>query len=395
MALPLNFMTIHLLDNHIDMPSIRNGHPGPASHDIRSNSVNGVSVTNLPVIGNGVPPPVGVATPPNTLLIHHISHVLYYPINISASGVSKRMLTPQSSQSYPSGGHVSSHPFTRLIRFISSGREMWGEPVDQSLDVGMAYAKNVPIYAHVLSGHSPWTLQGRTGQVVQVDELLSPISPNQAGTVRAIGLSYVDHARELNQPLPSAPSVFFKPPTTIANPGEAIPVPRCAQHDEVDYEVELAVVLGRDCKNVAPDDAIDFILGWTCANDLTARRVQETSSQWGYSKGFDKFLPLGPCLVSTALLPDPRDLVLETRLNGEVVQNGSARNMIWPVSELISHLSQGTTLPAGTVIITGTPPGIGASRGVWLRDGDEVRCSISGGIAQPHIEPKPESPLRC
>lgn len=182
-------------------------------------------------------------------------------------------------------------------------------------------------------------------------QLLSPISPNQAGTVRAIGLSYVDHARELNQPLPSAPSVFFKPPTTIANPGEAIPVPRCAQHDEVDYEVELAVVLGRDCKNVAPDEAIDFILGWTCANDLTARRVQETSSQWGYSKGrslakldfpidgrltlsgFDKFLPLGPCLVSTALLPDPRDLVLETRLNGELVQNGSARNMIWPVSE--------------------------------------------------------------
>lgn len=198
------------------------------------------------------------------------------------------------------------------------------------VSVGMAYAKNVPIYAHVLSGHSPWTLQGRTGQVVQVDEvspsvnvhpcpqsisdrqhfthrskqgwpcrmtsktlrslsslsqLLSPISPNQAGTVRAIGLSYVDHARELNQPLPSAPSVFFKPPTTIANPGEAIPVPRCAQHDEVDYEVELAVVLGRDCKNVAPDQAIDFVLGWTCANDLTARRVQETSSQWGYSKG--------------------------------------------------------------------------------------------------------------
>jgi 2-keto-4-pentenoate hydratase/2-oxohepta-3-ene-1,7-dioic acid hydratase in catechol pathway len=105
------------------------------------------------------------------------------------------------------------------------------------------------------------------------------------GTIRATGLNYTDHASELGMALPTVPSLFFKPAEALAHPGEAIPIPPCAQNDEVDYEVELAIVIGRPCRNVSADEALDYVLGWTCANDLTARRLQEQCSQWGYSKG--------------------------------------------------------------------------------------------------------------
>lgn len=165
------------------------------------------------------------------------------------------------------------------------------------------------------------------------------------------------------------PELFFKPGQCLANPGEEVPVPRCAQNNEVDYEVELAIVIGRPCRNVTASEATQYILGWTCANDITARELQKQCSQWGFSKGmcvasvtsttnvqrwmvwttqqpdrstptsssltigFDKFCPLGPVLVSAAALPDPHDVTLQTRVNGQLVQSGSAKNMIWHVSE--------------------------------------------------------------
>lgn len=116
-------------------------------------------------------------------------------------------------------------------------------------------------------------------------QLLAPISPSECGTIRATGLNYTDHARELNMAIPSVPELFFKPGQSLANLGEAVPVPVCAQNNEVDYEVELAIVIGRPCRNVTASEATQYVLGWTCANDLTARNIQKQCSQWGYSKG--------------------------------------------------------------------------------------------------------------
>lgn len=121
--------------------------------------------------------------------------------------------------------------------------------------------------------------------VALIPQLLSPVSEEQVGTIRATGLNYTDHALELGLPLPPVPSLFFKPAAALANPGEQIPIPICAQDNQVDYEVELAIVIGRRCRNVSPGDALKYVLGWTCANDLTARKLQDQCSQWGYSKG--------------------------------------------------------------------------------------------------------------
>ncbi|KAL1410304.1 hypothetical protein Q8F55_004310 [Vanrija albida] len=270
---------------------------------------------------------------------------------------------------------VPQWPWRRLIRFVTEdGREVLGEPVDGNID-------RVRLQAEILDAKSPWDLDARrSGEIAVVKQLLSPLTAEQVGTIRATGLNYTDHALELGLALPSVPALFFKPAAALANPGDEIPVPIMAQDDEMDYEVELAIVIGRSARNVTAKNALDYVLGWTCANDLTARKLQEQSTQWGFCKGFDKFCPLGPCIVSTTALPDPRDVSLHTYLNGEEVQSGSAKKMIWHVSEIVEYVSRGTTLQPGTVILTGTPPGIGHSRGLWLRDGDEVRCSISGGI---------------
>jgi 2-keto-4-pentenoate hydratase/2-oxohepta-3-ene-1,7-dioic acid hydratase in catechol pathway len=151
----------------------------------------------------------------------------------------------------------------------------------------------------------------------------------------------------MNLPIPEVPSVFTKPANALADPGSAIPIPTIAQNEQLDYEVELAIVIGKDCKNVKSEEALNYVLGWTCANDLTARKEQKATSQWVFSKGesesscaqvtgltpgFDKFCPLGPCIVSTRALPDPQEVSLTTHVNGKIRQNGSASKMIWPIS---------------------------------------------------------------
>ncbi|CAD6565543.1 MAG: hypothetical protein TREMPRED_001519 [Tremellales sp. Tagirdzhanova-0007] len=274
--------------------------------------------------------------------------------------------------------------WSRLIRFLASdGHTYLGEPIDPERDVGLAFAAGEIISAHVIDAIVPWDGKAtRTGEVKTVFKLLSPVSAEMCGAIRATGLSYKDHAEEMHLPLPPVPVLFFKPSTTLADPSEVIPVPKVAQNDELDYEVELAIVIGRDAKNVKENEALEYVLGYTCANDLTARKHQETSSQWAYAKGFDKFCPLGPCLVSSRSLPDPHVVSLQTRLNGKLMQDGTAKKMIFPLAKVISYLSQGTLLKAGTVIITGTPPGIGNGRNpkVWLEDRDEVQCYISHGL---------------
>lgn len=184
----------------------------------------------------------------------------------------------------------------------------------------------------------------------------------------AVGLNYRSHAAELGMPVPDEPVLFMKPPSSVIGDGDAIVMP--PQSTRVDYEAELAVVIAAATRNVSPGEATSRILGYTCANDVTARDLQEKDGQWIRSKGFDTFCPLGPQVVPE--LPGPETEV-ELLLNGEVRQRGLVSDMIFTPEELVSFISHIMTLKTGDVILTGTPPGVGP-----LSPGDEATVRISG-----------------
>ncbi|KOS46866.1 hypothetical protein ACN38_g2192 [Penicillium nordicum] len=280
---------------------------------------------------------------------------------------------------------AAKHPvWKRWVRFrAEDGKIYGGEPVNPDIDVGQAIEKNVEVSVKVVTGNSALDYAASfTGEIKTIDELLSPVSQIEAGTVRCVGLNYKEHAAEMKLALPNTPTVFLKASTCIASASDPIILPSNVDHDEADYEVELAIVIGRQCKNVSVTEAADYVLGYAVANDVTARKHQEKTSQWSYAKGMDGFCPLGPCIVSTEKIPDAAALNLKTRLNGRIMQNGSADDMIFSIPEIVSYLSQGHTLLPGTVIITGTPCGIGISQSPpqFLQPGDELRISISHGL---------------
>ena len=173
---------------------------------------------------------------------------------------------------------------------------------------------------------------------------------------------------------------------------DIILLPRHLSSDRVDYECELAVVIGRDCKNVSASKAIDYVAGYTCANDVSVRDWQKNAGggQWCRGKTFDSFCPLGPYLVTPDEIPDPQNLKIRTLLNGEAVQNWSTNDMIFTVAQIIEFLSGSTTLPAGTVILTGTPHGVGMASTPprWLQPGDQVTIEIEkiGSLTNPVAE---------
>ncbi|KAK7746107.1 hypothetical protein SLS62_009567 [Diatrype stigma] len=277
----------------------------------------------------------------------------------------------------------------RLVRFIAEedGQEHIGEPVDEDQDVGAALAASEPVAIREFTGTSALDLTAEPGpRVLTIRRLLPPLSRSEVGTIRCVGLNYRNHAREMNLALPEHPTLFFKPATCLGAPNAPLVIPYQAAdpgHKEADYEAELAVVLGRAARNVDAADALGYVLGYACANDVTARRHQFRGAQWGFGKGFDGFAPLGPCLVSASRrLPDPAAIRLRTVLNGETMQDARADDMIFSVAELVAYLSQGTTLEAGTVILTGTPHGIGVSRDppVFLAPGDDLRVVMSHGL---------------
>ncbi|HSW46456.1 MAG TPA: fumarylacetoacetate hydrolase family protein [Phycisphaerae bacterium] len=215
-----------------------------------------------------------------------------------------------------------------------------------------------------------------TGRSAQIGRLLAPVQPVN---LIAIGLNYRKHAEEGGAPIPEAPVVFAKLTTCVIGPGEAIVLPADAP-DEVDYEAELAIVIGKTARNVSEADALKYVLGYTCANDVSARDCQiRRDKQWMRSKSFDTFGPLGPCLVVDPKL-DPNALPIRTILNGKVLQDSNTKDMIFPVPCLVSYLSRQFTLLAGTVIVTGTPEGVGCARKppVYLRAGDEITVEIEG-----------------
>lgn len=255
-----------------------------------------------------------------------------------------------------------------------------------------AYAEQLEANRYArLEGDPFWSLR-QTGEPVTPDRILAPINPR---AILCIGLNYRQHAAETNAPIPSVPVLFMKSLNTVQHPGEPIVLPRWLRSDKVDYECELAVVIGRDCRNVSRANALDYVLGYTCANDVSARDWQkEGGSQWCRGKSFDTFAPLGPCLVTPDEIPDPGKLRIRTLVNDEVLQDCSTGDMIFDVPTLIEFLSASSTLLAGTVILTGTPHGVGVARKPprFLQVGDRVKVEIDGigTLENPVIEEQVE-----
>ncbi len=216
-----------------------------------------------------------------------------------------------------------------------------------------------------------------TGELVPVARILAPIVP---AAILGIGLNYRHHAAESGARVPEYPILFVKTPNTLQNPGDPILLPVHLASDEVDYECELAVVIGRECRNASRENALDYVLGYTCANDVSARdwQIRRGGSQWCRGKCFDTFCPLGPWIVTADEIPNPNELAIKTILNGNEVQSWNTNDMIFDVPALIEFLSGSTTLFPGTVILTGTPHGVGMAQKppVWLQPGDSVTIEI-------------------
>ncbi|KAL1412155.1 hypothetical protein Q8F55_003162 [Vanrija albida] len=276
--------------------------------------------------------------------------------------------------------------YARLIRFLPTGasKPVIGEPVDAGLDVGIATYEGKPVEVNVLSGNSVLSPGERTGSTATVGKLLSPLAAEEVGTIRCIGLNYVDHAKEAKLPIPSVPTVFYKPATALADPFPAPTViPKSFVADNAaDYEAEFVVVIGKTAKNVPEDKAWEYVAGYTAANDVSSREAQFATSQWSYSKSFDGACPLGPAFVPANQVKDVAQLEIRGELNGKVVQKSKLDDLIFGVPRIVSHLSQGTTLLPGTIIVTGTPAGVGwaAEPRTLLHDGDEFRVFLSGGV---------------
>jgi 2-keto-4-pentenoate hydratase/2-oxohepta-3-ene-1,7-dioic acid hydratase in catechol pathway len=218
-----------------------------------------------------------------------------------------------------------------------------------------------------------------TNERIDVMSVLAPIEPK---TIYGIGLNYRKHAEETGAKIPEHPIVFLKSPTALQNPEGPIVLPRHLRSERVDFEGELGVVIGYECKNVSRAEAMNYVLGYTIANDVSARDWQKDwgGSQWCRGKTFDTFCPLGPALVTPSGLKNPNDLAIRTRVNGVTMQESNTRDMIFQIAEIIEFLSGSTTLEPGTLILTGTPEGVGMGRKppVYLKAGDVVEVEIEG-----------------
>jgi 2-keto-4-pentenoate hydratase/2-oxohepta-3-ene-1,7-dioic acid hydratase in catechol pathway len=228
-----------------------------------------------------------------------------------------------------------------------------------------------------------------SGRPADVKKLLAPVAPVD---IFCIGLNYRQHAEESRIAVPEFPIIFMKGVNSVCAHGDAIELPRVLESHEVDYECELAVVIGKAGKNITRKNALSHVLGYTCANDVSARdwQLRRGGGQWVRGKTIDTFCPLGPCIVTTDEIDNPNSLSIKTTLNDKVVQDWDTGDMIFDVPALIEFLSASTTLLPGTVILTGTPQGVGAARKppLWLRPGDTVTVEIEsiGQLTNPVAE---------
>lgn len=246
----------------------------------------------------------------------------------------------------------------KLLRFKKDGKDKTGV----SINGGM-----VEIHHSLLEASQSLFDDLERKEFYSMDEvkILPPVQPSK---VVCVGLNYRDHAEELNMDLPEEPILFLKPPTTIISHEDSIIYP--PQSHQVDYEAELAVVIGREARFVNQEDAFDYIAGYTALNDVTARDLQQKDGQWTRAKSFDTFCPLGPWIETEM---DPYNQNISLKLNNEVKQNSNTKNMIFHVDELVEYISHIMTLNPGDVIATGTPPGVGP-----MQVGDVVGVEVEG-----------------
>ena len=234
-------------------------------------------------------------------------------------------------------------------------------------------------------GNTFLILQKGDGDFEATDQRITPfqfLTPIDFRCIYAIGLNYRAHAEETGLEIPKYPMVFMKAPTAAQNPGDPIVLPRYLRSDKVDFEAELGVVIGRPCKNVKPEEALSYVLGYVCANDVSARDWQKEKGGGQFCRGktFDTFCPVGPCLATADEIPDPSKLTIRSFVNDDKMQESGIDDMIFDVPTLISFLSGSTTLLPGTLILTGTPSGVGEARDPkrYLVAGDEVTVEIEG-----------------
>jgi 2-keto-4-pentenoate hydratase/2-oxohepta-3-ene-1,7-dioic acid hydratase in catechol pathway len=247
----------------------------------------------------------------------------------------------------------------KIVRFKADGRTGYGV-----LRSGGIYQIDRSPFSSFKGGNSHALVTGRKYRLADV-RLLAPCRPSK---IVCVGLNYRSHANEMKQPFPPVPLLFIKPPSAVINPGDSIIRPRSARR--VDYEAELGVVIGQEAKDIARERVLEYILGYTCFNDVTERAVQKDDIQWTRAKGYDTFAPFGPW-IETEL--DPADIKVEAYLNGELKQSGSTGDLIFPVADLITFISGVMTLVPGDVIATGTPSGIGP-----MAAGDTIEIRVEG-----------------
>jgi len=220
---------------------------------------------------------------------------------------------------------------------------------------------------------------GQLGPAYPLNEVRLRAPLSRPGKIMAIGQNYMDHCRECNAPIPTRPIVFAKFPSSVIGPEDEIRW-RADLTSQVDWEVELGVVIGETARRVPEEHALDYVLGYTVVNDVTARDLQRGDGQWVRGKSLDTFCPVGPAIVTADEIPDPQNLAIRSFVNGTVMQDSNTREMIFGVRYLIAFLSAAFTLYPGDLIATGTPHGVGVGRKppVFLNDGDVVEVEVDG-----------------
>jgi 2-keto-4-pentenoate hydratase/2-oxohepta-3-ene-1,7-dioic acid hydratase in catechol pathway len=253
----------------------------------------------------------------------------------------------------------------KIIRFLCDPEEMlYG-----------VMSPERPASAAVIAGHIPgaWSV---TCREARIQRLLAPLVPVN---ILALGINYKKHGDETAMTYPKEPVLFIKATSSLTGPDAPILLPAAGPH-QVDYEAELAVVIGKAARNVPPEEALDYVFGYTCANDVSARdwQFERQKGQWARGKSFDTFCPLGPWIVTRDEIAAPNTLAIRCLVNGQVVQNATTADMIFDIPSIISHLSRSMTLLPGTVILTGTPDGVGFTRRppLFLKKGDTVSVDI-------------------
>lgn len=234
---------------------------------------------------------------------------------------------------------------------------------------GLVQTEHGKDYLAVLNGDPLFMPVNPTGERIEIGDgvrLLAPVIPRSK--IVGVGRNYADHAAEMGNEIPASPLLFFKPNTAVVGPDDPIVLPEFTS--EVSYEAELAVVIGRLTKDVTPESALKHVLGYTVANDVTARDAQRSDGQWARAKGFDTSCPIGPWIV-TDLATD--ELGVRSRVNGEPRQDGNTRDLVFDIAYLVSYISEAFTLLPGDIILTGTPAGVGP-----IVDGDRVECEVEG-----------------